>query len=703
MRLTVSSLTSSLRNHLLKLSSVRLTPPRSGAHARKTYLCALSVTLISITCWAADSQVSVKKTQNLADMSIEELMNESVTSVSKKDTKLAQSAAAIFVINQEDIRRSGVTSIPELLRMVPGINVARIDANKWAISSRGFNGPWSGKMLVLIDGRSVYTPLFSGVQWDVQDLILEDIDRIEVIRGPGATLWGTNAVNGVINIITKRAEDTQGSLVSAVSGGEDRAIGSVRYGGKLGHAGHYRAYAKYFNRDNLVDSVGRGADDGWNQLRGGFRTDWKLSGNDSLTVQGDIYGGDSQHRRQTLISLAPPLRASYSDDDQVRGGNVLARWSHAFSSSSDIAVQSYYDRSERNSAVFSEYREKFDVDFQHHLALGNRHDVVWGLGVRNSDDSTVGSLGVSFNPANYNQTLLNIFAQDQIMLVHDRVYLTLGTKLENNTFTGTEIQPNGRLLWTPDDRHSLWVALSRAVRLPSRADTGLRANLAAFPGKGGSLNLLSVLGNPDFRSEELLAHELGYRIQPSKRLFVDVATFYNRYDSLLTLEPAAAFLESNPSPSHLVIPVRPDNKMHGKSYGAEVAANFNVTSRWKLSSGYTWLRLRLHPDASSNDSTAESAEGNSPSHQWVLRSQLTLPSNFEFDTTWYFVSKLANQNVPAYNRLDARLGWRFSEGLDFSLGIQNGLDPRHAEFGSGDLILSSQAKRTAYGRFTWRF
>jgi iron complex outermembrane receptor protein len=662
-------------------------------------VCGLSLILISLTCWAEDQQ----KIRNLADMSIEELMNESVTSVSKKESKLAESAAAIFVINQEDIRRSGLTSIPELLRMVPGINVARIDANKWAISARGFNDRWSGKMQVLIDGRSVYTPFFSGVYWDVQDLILEDIDRIEVIRGPGATLWGSNAVNGVINIITKQAKDTQGSLVSGVSGGEDRGIGSIRYGGKLGHAGHYRAYAKYFNRDNLIEATGRTGDDGWNQLRGGFRTDWQLSGNNSLTVQGDMYTGESSTRRRSLVSLSPTRFSNYTDESPVSGGNVLARWSHAFSPRSDIAVQSYFDLTKRDSAVLSENRRVIDFDFQHHLALGQRHDVVWGMGLRDSDDRTVSSLGVSFNPANYEQSLFNVFAQDQITLVPDRLQLTLGTKLEANSFTGTEVQPNGRLLWTPNDHHSVWAAVSHAVRLPSRADTGLRVNLAAFPGKGGSLNLLSLLGNPDFRSEELMAHELGYRIQPGKRAFVDVATFYNRYNSLSTVEPAIPYFENSPLPPHLVIPLRFDNKMRGKTYGTEVAANFNVTSRWKLGSSYSWLKMQLHPDSSSMDSSAKNAEGDSPSHQWVLRSQLNLPRNLEFDTTWYLVSKLANQNVPGYNRVDARLGWRVSEGLDFSLGIQNGLDPRHAEFGSGEGTISSQAKRTAYGRFTWRF
>lgn len=676
-----------------------------GTRMRKLTSSVLLVPFIFLPAngWAEELHGSRKETRVLADLSIEELMNEPVTSVSKKETKLTDSAAAIFVISQEDIRRSGSTSIPELLRMVPGLNVARMNANKWAVSARGFNGRWANKMLVLIDGRSVYTPLYSGVYWDVQDLVLEDIERIEIIRGPGATMWGANAVNGVINIITKRSEDTQGGLVSAVAGGEDRGIASVRYGGVLGREAHYRVYAKSFSRDNLVDASGASSLDRWNQSHGGFRTDWKLSDKNSLTVQGDIHAGVSQNQVEGLLSLAPPVTAIYNDRNELAGGNLLARWNHTFSSRSDIAVQFYYDQASRSSPGLSESRTTFDFDFQHHWTLSKRHDLVWGMGFRDSDDETDGSLVISYQPENFDITLFNFFAQDEITLAPDRLRLMLGAKLDHNSFTGYELQPTGRLLWTPNSRHSLWGSVSRAVSLPSRTTTGMRVNVAAFPGSRGSLNLLALVGNPQSKAEELLAHELGYRIQPSKRLFVDVATFYNQYDRLISLEPAVPFFEHTPPPAHLVIPLRFDNKVRGETYGTELAATFNATSRWKLSGSYSWLKMHLHRDLSSGDTTAEGQEGDSPAHQWGLRSQLTLPRNLELDTAWYFVSKLRNQNVPSYNRVDARLGWRLSEGLDLSVGIQNGLDRRHPEFGSGDGFFASHVKRTAYGRFTWRF
>jgi len=678
---------------------------RFGIRMRKLTSAVLLVPFIFLPAndWAGELHGSGKETRALADLSIEELMNEPVTSVSKKDTKLTDSAAAIFVISQEDIRRSGSTSIPELLRMVPGLNVARIDANKWGVSGRGFNGRWANKLLVLIDGRSVYTPLYSGVYWDVQDLVLEDIERIEVIRGPGATMWGANAVNGVINIITKNAEDTQGGLVSAVTGGEDRGIGSVRYGGTLGRDAHYRVYGKSFTRDNLEDASGAPTFDHWNQSRGGFRSDWKLSDHNSLTVQGDIYAGVSRNLAKGLVSLMPPRTASYNDLNELAGGNLLARWNHAFSSRSDIAVQFYYDQASRNSSGLSESRTTLDLDFQHHWTLSKRHDLVWGMGFRDSDDETKGSLVISYQPESFDINLFNIFAQDEITLAPDRLHLTLGAKLDHNSFTGYELQPTGRLLWTPNSRHSLWGSVSRAVSLPSRTTTGMRLNIAAFPGSRGSFNLLALVGNPQSKAEELLAHELGYRIQPSKRLFVDVATFYNQYDRLITLEPAVPFFEQTPAPAHLVIPLRFDNKIRGEAYGTELAATFHPNSRWKVSGSYSWLKMQLHRELSSGDTTAENQEGDSPAYQWGLRSQLTLPRNLELDTAWYFVSKLRHQNVPSYHRVDARLGWRLSEGLDLSVGIQNGLDPRHAEFGSGDGSFASQVKRTAYARFTWRF
>jgi len=468
------------------------------------FLCASL--LVSLTAIAQTQ----KPTPDLAETSLETLMNIEVTSASKKQEKLSQTAAAIYVITQEDIRRSGATSIPELLRMVPGSDVAHIDANKWAISARGLNEQFADKMLVLIDGRTVYTPLFSGVYWDVQDTLLEDIDRIEVIRGPGATLWGANAVNGVINIITKQAKDTQGSLLTSGGGNQERGFGAVRYGGKLGDRGHYRFFAKYFNRDAFARSSGDNAVDGWNILREGFRTDWKVTDQDSLTIQGDFYNGSAGVEVPGVASLSPPTTGSLDDRTHLVGGNLLGRWHRAFSDRSDTTLQMYYDRADRRDILLGEVRHTIDLDFGHHLAVGNRHDILWGLGYRFTGDQTTGSLTFSFNPSSRSDNLYSTFAQDEINLVPARLRLTLGTKLEHNNYSGLEIQPNIRLLWTPHPHHAIWAAVSRAVETPSREEANARINKAAFVRADGTTRLVSEFGNPGLPAEAVLANEFGY-------------------------------------------------------------------------------------------------------------------------------------------------------------------------------------------------
>ncbi len=645
-----------------------------------------------------------KRPGDLAGMSIEELMQVQVTSASKKQEKLSETAAAMYVITQEDIRRSGMTSIPELLRMVPGLEVAHLDANRWAISARGFNGRFANKMLVLIDGRTVYTPLFSGVHWDVQDTLLEDIERIEVIRGPGATLWGANAVNGVINIITKQAKDTQGALVTVGGGNQERGFGGVRYGGELPSGAYYRFFAKYFNRDAFADASGQPAADGWNILRGGFRTDWTLGGRDSLTVQGDFYNGGAGETSVALVSLSPPQKGQLNGRTGLLGGSALARWNHAFSSRSDTTLQLYYDRADRTDPHLSEVIHTVDLDFDHHFAPCDRHDIVWGFGYRFTTDQTAGSLSISFNPSSLGVSLYTGFVQDEITLLRDRFRLTLGTKLEHNAYNGFEAQPNLRLLWTATPRHALWAAISRAVRTPARSDVGLRRNTAAFPGRDGLLNLVSSLGNPNLKSDELLAYELGYRAQLSKRLSLDVATFYNRYDRLRTTEPGAPFFETSPAPPHLLLPQVFDNKLHGETHGVELTSNWRVTHRWTLSGGYSLLRTHLHFDPSSQDiSSVAKVEGTSPRQQAQFRSRFDLPEGLELDTSVYFVGQLAAQQIPSYTRLDMRIGWRPAERLELSVASQNMLDHQHAEFSPGSGLSPIQITRSVFGKLTWRF
>jgi len=671
---------------------------RLSLRAIRAAVCALCLTALATAGWAQ------KPDTDLTTASLEDLMDIQVTSVSKKEEQLFQTAAAIYVITQEDIRRSGLTSIPELLRMVPGLSVARIDGNKWAISARGFSSRFANKLLVLIDGRSVYTPLFSGVFWETQDLVLEDVERIEVIRGPGATLWGANAVNGVINIITKHTKDSQGGLLTVGTGTEEQGFGSLRFGGKLGEKAYYRLYAKYFNRGKSVDFSGHPAADRWDALRGGFRIDWQASAKDSLTLQGDIYNGDAG-QTIALISAFPPFTRTVEDHINLAGGNVNVRWNRTNSARSDLALQLSYDRTKREEAYLGEGRNSFNFDFQNHLALGRRQDMVWGFGYRVTSDHLADRRSVSFNPDRRTDNLFSGFWQDEFLLAPKRLRLTLGSKVEHNNYTGFEVQPNVRLLWTPSDRQTIWTAVSRAVRTPSRIEDDIQSPYQVFPGADGIPNVVTVFGNRDFKSETLVAFELGYRVRPANQLSLDIATFYNSYRHLRTAIPGTPFFAATPFPPRVVIPLILNNKLLGESYGTGITANWNVMNNWKLSSGYTFLRVQLHAyPGSTLPIIAEDEEGTSPKYQIQIHSYLTLPHNLELDTALYRVGRLFTGSIPGYTRLDIRLGWRLTESLDLSIGMQNLLDRRHPEFGVTNLGETlTQSERGVYGKLTWRF
>jgi iron complex outermembrane recepter protein len=650
--------------------------------------------------------------QNLPDvtaMSVEDLMNVQVTSVSKRSQKLADAAAAIFVITQEDIRRSGATSIPEALRMVPGLQVARIDENKWAISSRGFNGRFANKLLVLIDGRSVYTPLFSGVYWNIQDVMLEDVDRIEVIRGPGATLWGANAVNGVINIITKSAKSTQSALVAAGVGTETRSSGSVRYGGMLNKGTYYRAYAKYFNVGPSTDpSTGIRADDKWDAVRGGFRTDWTPAGADSLTVQGDIHRS-GYGETLTIPSLNSPYSSTFPNKGSISGGNLLGRWNHAFANSS-TSLQMYYDGTNiTENSLFTDHQDIFDIDFQHTFHASESHEVVWGLGYRSSHDRNDSSFVVSLQPNKLTLNQFSAFAQDEISLFEKRLRITVGSKFEHNGFTGFEVQPNTRLLWTITRNQSVWTAVSRAARTPALTEEGLRLNSAVVP-PGTPQNptpfpaVISVFGSRQFKSEDLLAYEAGYRVQVTSNFSTDIAVFYNHYTHLRTAEPGTPFLEASPTPVHIVAPFVAGNKMSGGTYGTELFADWRVLSKWRLLSSYSYLQMDIRKDKGSLDPTADDPGLVSPRHQFYVRSSIDLPKHFEHDFDVRYTDRLPGLNIPSYYSVDTRLGWRPTAGLELSVGSQNLLNKRHLEF-VPDFINTSptEVKRTVYGSVTWRF
>ena len=628
-------------------------------------------------------------------------MNIKVTSVSKQEQKVSRTAAAIFVITSEDIRRSGATNIPDLLRMVPGVDVAQINANTWAVSIRGFNTRFSDKLLVMVDGRSVYTPTFGGVYWDVVDLPLEDIERIEVIRGPGGSVWGANAVNGVINIITKAAAETKGAMVVAGGGNTDEGFATLQYGGSLGAKTDFRVYTKYFNQDHNPGLSGPDGGDGWGVLRGGFRADVVFSSKDNLTIQGDLYRGEAGQAEPYLASVTSPLEL-VAIGVNVSGGFVQGIWNHTFSARSGTSLQVSYQQYKRNDLIL-ENRGTVDIDFQNHFLWGERQNIIWGLDYRNSRTTTVGTLAASLNPADLTTQLFSSFIQDEFALIHDRLYLTVGTKLEHDYYNGFSLMPSGRVVWTPSDHQTLWAAVSRAARTPSAIDASVRYNFGGFIGAGGTPTLISFIGNPNVKNEDLLAYEAGYRTMLSDRVSVDLAAYYNSYTNQDTVEPTTPFIEDTPAPPHLDVPETYENLMYGETQGLEIFANWKVLDRWTLSPGYAFEQIHMHLEPESQDTTSVSAaEGSSPVHSAQLRSHVVLPRNLGWDTSLFFTDRIADPVIPAYTRLDTGLTWQWKKGVVFSLVGQNLLKDRHLEY---DDLYSSTAttlvKRSVYAKVTW--
>ena len=594
---------------------------------------------------------SQQKPVDITEISIEDLMNIKVTSVSKKEEKLSHTAAAIFVITAEDIRRSGATNIPDLLRMVPGLDVAQVNGSSWAVSSRGFNNQIADKLLVLIDGRTVYSPLFNGVFWDVQEVPLENIQRIEVIRGPGAAIWGANAVNGVINIISKTASETQGSLITGGGGTHDQGFGLAQYGGTLGGETAYRVDSDNSSFNHLANLAGQNGDDEWDVFRAGFRVDSKLGAKDSLTVQGDGYTGSEGEVVSAVTSLALPQPQALDLQQNIGGWDIVSRWDRAFSPTSQTTLQVYFDRTNRGDATYGEGRDTFDIDFQHHITLAKRQDIVWGLGFRDTSDDIRGSFRVMFTPYAEADLLYSAFAQDEISILPGRLYLTLGARLDHNPDTGFGVQPSVSLAWIANDKTTFWASLSRAIGTPSR-DQDVRFNEAIIPDPGGPTILESVFGT-DQRDVNVLAAEVGYRAQISELFSLDLTGFYNSYTHILSSEIGSLFVEVDPAPVHLVLPIFLANLLHGEGYGAEVAANWKPASRWTLSPGFSYLQLHLQADATSTDTTTAAAvEGSSPREQAQLRSHVELTRRWAWDTSVYFVGRLPASQIPSYTRLD---------------------------------------------------
>ena len=618
------------------------------------------------------------------------VMDLPVTSVTKEESTVGRSAAAIFVITNEMIRRSGATCIPEALRMAPGLEVAQCNSNTWAISCRGFNNAYSNKLLVLIDGRSVYNPDFAGVYWDMQDVLLEDVERIEVIRGPGGTLWGANAVNGVINVITKNAKDTQGLYLMAGGGSQHRMLDAFRYGGAIGEDMKYRIFGKYFD-DGPGVNPSSPASDSWQQGHFGFRADWAPDRDKTniLTIQGDHFVGD------TANGLIPN---NFSASENQRGENLLVRWRHLLSEDSDWTLQTYYDQFTRGSSWQTETVKTFDVDFQYRFPWGNRQKITCGANFRNVESLYVGGdQFTTWYPFPYFTTnYTGQFIQDEIAVIDDLLTFTLGCKLEQNPYTGLEYQPTARLLWAPDNKHSAWTAVSRAVRTPSRGEEQVSLTMPPL-----APNVYPrIIGDSGLVSEDLMAYELGYREQATESWSWDVALYYNRYQHLIGAIPGAPFPEPLPAPTRLIIPTVMANGPSGETYGVELSSNYSVSERWRLYVQYTCLQMHIA------SSPATVGQGLDPHNQVYLRSAWDLRDNLEFDLMARYVDSLTAFAIPSYITMDLRLAWRPREHLELAVVGQNLLQSDHREFpgSSADSpVLSTEVPRGVYGTITWKY
>ncbi|MEM9495216.1 MAG: TonB-dependent receptor [Pseudomonadota bacterium] len=620
--------------------------------------------------------------KDFTSFSLEDLMAVEVTTASKRAELASEAPAAVFVLTREDIERSGAVTIADALRLVPGVNVARINSNSWAVTVRGFNSRFANKLLVMIDGRTVFTPLFSGVFWDQNNIVLEDIERVEVVRGPGGTLWGANAVNGVINIITRSSSDTKGGLVKVSGGDEFRAQAVARYGGDLGENGTYRIFGKFESFDEGMTRSGASANDDWRNFQGGFRTDHDLSSRDSLMISGGVSVIDGGETLDIPL-LTPPYLERRDADIQRVGAHILGSWTRTLSDTSELSIQAYADYSEIEIPQGEESRLTLDVALQHSFSWGDRQNLLWGVGFRNISDDIDDSEFVSFEDPSLSIQIYNGFIQDTIK-VTDKFDFTVGAKFEHNDYTGFEIQPSARFLWRAHEQATLWGAVSRAVRIPSRAEDGILTNGGVVPpgapGNGSQLPLvLRFTGDNSIESESLISYELGARFRLQETVSVDVTGFFNKYEDLRGSRIGATSVETSPIPA-LVLPLIVDEIAEADTHGVEAVLDWQVQPNWRLQATYSYLHIDGEVETGPG-LTGTPPGGSDPSHSATLRSLLDLNRRVRLDTAVRFVDDLEGFDIDSYVALDARLSWRVTDRLEFSVTGRNLTNHDNFEFG----------------------
>jgi len=644
----------------------------------------------------------VQPPSDLLQMTIEDLMNIEITSASKKEQRLAEVPAAAFVITQDDIRRSGMTTLPELLRLVPGVQVAQVNSNKWAIAIRGFNNLFADKVLVLVDGRTVYDRLNSGVFWESIDVPLDEIERIEVIRGPGGATWGANAVNGVISVVTKSAAETPGAAVTVGAGTFDGERASARFGGTLGGVA-YRLSSHWAGRRESQLDARTSAGDSWDTQTHGIRMDW-ARGADAMMVQGGATLATVRGLFPSPTGPVPAIEPFIDNRTFTQEYDVLGRWTHRRGDGSSMQLQSFVDYRHNDDPV-NPRQLQVDVDGQYHVKVARRHDVVVGAGYRFLDENTDGGFAFAILPADVHEVVLNAFAQDDIAL-GSRVQLTLGAKVERDGYVGWGLQPTARVMWSvvPQRQHA-WAAVSRAVRTPSLADVSGRFNYTSFIGPRELPIVVGAIGNPAFQSEEVVDAELGYRLELATTASIDVTAFRGSYKKLKTSEPLAPRLELTPgAPPHLFVPVQFGNLLDATTSGVEISAHLTPVRWWRVDGGYSTFRLVPHLSPASGDTHAAAFDGNVPRAQWQARTAFSLPAGVQIDGMLFRVGALTALGVGAYTRADVRLEVPLTKRLTASVVGQNLLDPMHQEFaGSGAVVAPTLVPRSARVQLTWKY
>jgi iron complex outermembrane recepter protein len=638
--------------------------------------------------------------QGLSQVPIEDLMNIEITSASRKQEHAADVAAAVYVITHDDIRRSGMTTIPDLFRLAPGIDVAQINSNQWAVSTRGFNGLYAAKLLVLVDGRSLYNRFFSGVLWTTEDLMLDDIDRIEVIRGPGAAAWGANAVNGVINVITKSAGDTQGALVRVDAGGEGTQI-AARYGGALGIT-RYRLFAQWTRRDQSLIIPGTGANDASQTVTTGFRAD-RTSRRDAFTLEGAI---SANQARSLWTALDPETAAREPISKSLSGGieaHVLSRWTRTRDSGASLQLQSFVELAGRHEPLAEYHRTVVDVSALHHTVLAGRHDLVAGAGYRLSDEYVEGSIGFSLTPADNVVSLLTGFVQDDIALFGSRLTVSFGSQVQYDSNSGAGAQPTARVMWMGLPHQRVWAATSRALRTPSLSDQGIRLDLPPISSAGGLPVFVTVLGNPAAKTETLVDAEAGYRLAFAPTAAIDVTGFVGRYADLQTQEYEAPVVTFVPSPRVLVTS-KLDNELEATTRGFEVSGYWSPVQAWRLDGSFTAFHVTPHLGAASQDPSAGTTDASAPRTQWQVQSAWSPGTRATLNVSIFHVGSIERLNIGAYTRADVTAEWRFNSRLSVMAIGQNLFDAAHAEFGGLELLhLATQVPRSASLRLRWTF